>query len=216
MIWRCGERAFQYISFALCVVAFDTFRHFSMDLSTMREGHIPLDEKIRPYTLLRSEKEAVGDVILICSELDHLISVALFKTAEIHGDIGFSLLGRSTIGARLKHLRSILKASDTATNNAFATYTAELDRFLAVRNAFAHGQFMGVLNDNLCFLVTADPSSDEDDVIFKLKQIGRDELRHLVSFGRFILDEIKRIFNVSALHTEIPYTLARQKSRGKL
>ena len=48
----------------------------------MREGHIPLDEKIRPYTLLRSEKEAVGDVILICSELDHLISVALFKTAK--------------------------------------------------------------------------------------------------------------------------------------
>lgn len=61
----------------------------------MREDHIPIDDKIRPYTLLRSEKEAIGDIILICSAFDHLVSVALFKIAEIHADIGLFSLGQS-------------------------------------------------------------------------------------------------------------------------
>lgn len=171
----------------------------------------PTDEKFTSYQLMKSERMAVGDLILACSELDHLVSVALFKTAEMHGDIGFSLMGRSAVSTRLKHLRAVLKAEDPAKSVAFAQHAQIFDRILRTRNAFAHGQFVGLLNDCLCYLVTADPSADEDNIIFKVEQIPRSDLSPLISAARQLAIKMQALFDISGLHRAIPHTLVRRK-----
>ena len=175
----------------------------------------PTDEAFVPYRLLKSERTAVGDLILICSELDHLVSVALFKTAEIHGDIGFSLMGRTTVGTRLTKLRAVLKAESPTKSAAFAQHTHIFDRILRTRNAFAHGQFVGLLNDCLCYLVTADPATDDDNIIFKVEQVHRSELSPLISSARQLSIEMQTLFDISGLHTAIPHKLARRKPRDR-
>lgn len=175
----------------------------------------PNDGNFSEYALLKTEKAAIGDIILIGSEIDHLISIALFKTAEIHADIGFSLFGRTSLGTKLLKLRSLLKAEGSDQYRAFEEIKENLDRFIACRNMFAHGVYMGVNEGLLSYMVTADPGQEQDEIIFTIKRFGFGDFGPCVRTGREVVLNLQTIFLISSLRGAFPYRLSEKKSRNR-
>ena len=170
------------------------------------------DLKFEAYELSRSEKACIGKVVLLAAELDHLLTIALSRKSEMHADVGLYLFSRSQISTKVKNLRWIIKSGSDEVR--FGAVAEEIDDYLILRNTFAHGVYMGVVNEtHIAFIVSKDPSADEEDLMFKVKRVPLSGLKAYCRLGQRLVNDIKAIFGVESLQNIEDYRLIPRKSR---
>jgi hypothetical protein len=120
-------------------------------------SHPRLDPgQIKDITLDSETLASIGRIILICAELDSLITESILKTTALHHVPGLIILGRSEISSKLEKLQKILEInSPDDFMDIFKRMRENIGGICGIRNVLAHGTFLGELNGDLLFAATA-------------------------------------------------------------
>ncbi len=166
----------------------------------------------RPYPLPRTEKALIGEVFLLCADIEGLVTSALISEAGLEPTIGITLFASSGLDRKVKDLESILvneareKLLDRLTH-----LKPELDGFIAYRNILAHGVYIGSDGESLAFFSTKKMQVvDQHDVVFLVRRIKHADLKQLVRAGEKIIRSLRDIFHVKQLHEGAPWQLGEK------
>jgi len=112
--------------------------------------------QIKEATLDSETLASIGRIILICAELDSLLTEAILKTASLHHVPGLIILGRSEISSKLEKLQKIMEINKPDHfMDIFKRMRENVGGICGIRNVLAHGTFLGELNGDLLFAATA-------------------------------------------------------------
>jgi hypothetical protein len=112
--------------------------------------------QIKETTLDSETLAGIGRLILVCAEIEDLITEALFRAAKLHHVPGLMILGRSEIGSKLEKLQKILEVYQTDDfMDRFKRVREDIGAVSGVRNILAHGTFLGEFEEKLIFATTA-------------------------------------------------------------
>ena len=172
-----------------------------------------LDGVISPYRPPRRVRAMIGEIVMSGAEIDHLISLALFKLSRIDFSIGFILLDRASIGTKIAKLRYLVSiSSDIELNEQFLKLDAELTPFLKIRNTVAHGHLLGrQSNGAFAFLVTADYTDNLGEFCSAAEFTNEEHLSKTSKGGQRCIKLIEEIFDVRPLHETTQYKLLTEK-----
>lgn len=149
---------------------------------------------------------------MVGAEIDHLITLALFKMTNIDFVVGFALLDRATIGTKLSKLRYFNGfQKDAATRAEFDRLDAILGPFLTLRNTLAHGVLIGRRGDTIIFMLTADYTDNLGS--FSNGGVGykEEDFALALDHGRECVKLVTEIFGVKPLHETTQYKLLSGK-----
>jgi hypothetical protein len=150
--------------------------------------------------------------MLTGAEIDHLITVALFKIVKIDFTIGLVIFDRASIGTKLEKMRYFVNARNIDEEiKAFKNLDSLLKPFIKLRNALAHGVLIGAHQDFVIFMLTADYTDNLGS--FSNEAAGYKEADFCTAseHGRECVKLIKEIFDVQPLHEITQYKLLQEK-----
>lgn len=126
--------------------------------------------------------------------------------------IGFALFDRTSIGTKLSKLRHFMDfQADDKILELFATITASLEKFISIRNHIAHGIIVGMRDERIIFLLTADYTDNIGSFTSKAMCYSETELHTGIALGRECIRWLRNLFGVKPLHETIDYTVLQEK-----
>lgn len=165
----------------------------------------PSSEVIEPYRLPRRVRAAVGEIIMVGAEVDHLISMSLFKAAEIKPWIGFVLLKRAPISQKLETLGHLIE--EEANEQRLKEWDAlspDIRQFSENRNVLSHGIYRGRLKatGKLSFgMPQAYVATDgKHPYYYENRLITEEAIAITATKGHEICERLKRAFEVLPFH----------------
>lgn len=180
----------------------------------------PTPTEIIPAPIPRKLRALIGDIFMKAADIDHLISMALFKAASIHETNGFILLARMDLSERIKRLKFFIEQyPDDAMRLAYQKISLKLNNFITSRNYIAHGVYIGYNREcrMYCFMKYSDYEDLDENGAFitKAKTFSEDEIISLVSDGNWIDANIRAGFGIKPLHEKFKPRHFRQKPQSR-
>lgn len=167
---------------------------------------------LEPAQINDEMHNAFSKIILEASKIDHLVSIALFKLCKLSYSVGFALMGKTAISSKVKHLDFLVHASqEDAFCAEFDILSFNISKFGELRNALAHGIFMGQRDDRYLISLYANPSDTDGRFVNKVLTLSREEIITGVSNAALLTIELKRLFQIDLLPTTNPLELHREK-----
>lgn len=112
---------------------------------------------VKPYTPSRRIRAIIGDIMMTGSEIDHLITMALFKIMNVDFTVGFVIFDRTAIGTKIGKMKYFINARNKDDEiTEFCKLDSLLKPFIKLRNALAHGVLIGTHDGTVIFMLTAD------------------------------------------------------------
>src|ERR1700761_8311456 len=112
--------------------------------------------KIKEFDLDCETLAAIGRIILLCAQVDDLVTEAIFRASNLHYVPGLMILGRTEISSKLEKLQKLLEVNATDEFlRIFLDIRKDIGALLSIRNTLAHGTFLGEMNGGLLFATTA-------------------------------------------------------------
>lgn len=169
-----------------------------------------LAKNVVPYSPSRRVRAVIGDIVMTGAEIDHLISLALFKMLKIDFSIGFVLFDRATMGTKLAKLKYFVEVSNDETLvKKFDNLCKALQPLMKMRNTVAHGHIVGKtkFGNEILFLVTADYTDHLGEFVSTAISFTEEQLTLISNNSKACVEEIKRVFDVKPLHETTSYKL---------
>ena len=175
---------------------------------------------IEARSMPRSIRASIGEVVLIGSSLEHLVSMALFKISSIPPVHGFAVLGRIGIADRVKKLGLMISAiNDPKMMAAAGPVMDTLERWLPARNTLAHGVYCGYQRSTrqYCFQAFGDLVSwDVENVLGSdVRGFSGEQLKLMIRDGHQLEAQIQATFQVRPLRDTLPPLSFAQKPQGR-
>ena len=153
---------------------------------------------------------------MAASEIDHLISLSLFRLANISFASGFVLVGKMVISTKLKHLDYLINAhADEELCVNFSLLQNRISEFNVIRNAIAHGTFIGDVNVSLYFDQPVDYSDTEGHHVNKVVLITPSEIKDTANKSSSLARITKDVFGVDLLNLTSPLIILQKKPESR-
>jgi hypothetical protein len=171
----------------------------------------PADMSVHPYKPSQRVRAYIGSIILSGSEIDHLISLALFRASGLTEKNGFILFGRSTISTKMGKLRYLVQTSykDGPNIEEFSDLEQDIQTFSKVRNMVAHGLILGMAAGEIIFNLYADYGDIEGVHISNAIGTTEDNIKISATMGKQLVGVIKFLFDVHSSHETGQYILLK-------
>lgn len=169
--------------------------------------------EVQPFEIPKSTRAVMASIIMLGSEIDDLVTVAISKLAKIDPITAAAIISQMPISAKIKKLDFFMKNDAGNTKEKFdKTIRNDINIFVEHRNAIAHGVYVGAIDDCLCFFTTNRMDALNDEIaVFVAARIKIQKLKQLVQLGQRIVAHMREAFTIGPLHERYPYTLHREK-----
>lgn len=180
----------------------------------------PKGSSIRPYKLTYQQLAAIGKMMRACAEIEDILSLYLYKLADISEGAGMILLERVGIVKKLKIVAQYAKAHGQEQvrlyNEAFNNdYFRDL---VKCRNTLAHGYLLGITDDDeIAFQVQETQGVEGDKLFGTVNTYGHEDFKNLARMAEDIIPQLEAALGLQSLRQErrSPTLSAHSQSQGR-
>jgi hypothetical protein len=168
----------------------------------MRSTYAPIGSELKPYKLTQKELRDIGRLIRACAEIEDIISLYLFKLANLPEGAGAVLMGRTPASARLKVLETF---SLSKGGEALDLYRQAFDNdnYRAItrcRNTVAHGLLLGLTErKEIAFQVQELQGVDGHEAIVSVNAYSREAFGIMADQAEQIIPQMEHVFGLATL-----------------
>jgi hypothetical protein len=190
----------------------------------MRLTYAPVGTDLKPYKLTQKELRDIGRLIRACAEIEDIISLYLFKLANLPEGAGSVLLGRTPSSARLKVLEAFALSKGGEAVDLFRQ-AFDNESYRAVvkcRNTVAHGVLLGLTDlKQIAFQVQELQGIDGNEALISVNAYARSTFGNLADQAEKIIPHMEEAFELATLRETrrsqalVPHLKARGKGTQK-